>query len=145
MHLSLLLMVALQPLLQSWDYLISLPVKECWRISVKLAGIKPPQDTTKDLSCAFSLDVLYLINYCKWYWIYNDVMMSLMASQITSLTTVYSNFYSRRRWKKTSKFRITYLCEGNSLVTSEFPAQRASNAENVSIWWRHDEMGPCFQ
>ena len=25
----------------------------------------------------------------------------------------------------------------NSLVTSELPAQRASNAENVSIRWRH--------
>ena len=23
----------------------------------------------------------------------------------------------------------------------EFPAQRASNAENVSIWWRHHEHG----
>ena len=24
---------------------------------------------------------------------------------------------------------------GNSLVTSEFPSQRASNAETISIWW----------
>ena len=31
----------------------------------------------------------------------------------------------------------TGLSEGNSPVTSEFPAQRASNAENASIWWRH--------
>ena len=23
------------------------------------------------------------------------------------------------------------------LVTGEFPAQKASDAENVSIWWRH--------
>ena len=29
---------------------------------------------------------------------------------------------------------------GNSPVTGEFPAQRASNAENVSIWWRHHEI-----
>ena len=42
----------------------------------------------------------------------------------------------RGRSKKTSKFRVTGLCEGNSLVTSEFPAQRASDTENVSIWWR---------
>ena len=42
-----------------------------------------------------------------------------------------------RRSKKTSKFHVTCLCEGNSPVTGEFPAQRASNAENVSIWWRH--------
>ena len=38
---------------------------------------------------------------------------------------------------KTSKLRITGLCEGNSPLTSEFPAQRASNAENISVWWRH--------
>ena len=43
----------------------------------------------------------------------------------------------KRRSKKTSKLRVTGLCEGNSPVTGEFPSQRASNAENVSIWWRH--------
>ena len=43
----------------------------------------------------------------------------------------------RRRSKKTSKLRVTGLCVGNSPVTGEFPAQRASHAENVSIWWRH--------
>ena len=25
-------------------------------------------------------------------------------------------------------------------MTGKFPAQMASNAENVSIWWRHHEM-----
>ena len=43
----------------------------------------------------------------------------------------------RRRSKKTSKLRVTGLCEGNSPMTGEFPAQRARNAENVSIRWRH--------
>ena len=43
----------------------------------------------------------------------------------------------RRRSKKTSKLRVTGLCVGNSPGTGEFPAQRASYAENVSIWWRH--------
>ena len=37
------------------------------------------------------------------------------------------------RWKKTSKHRVTGLCVGNSPVTGEFPAQMASDAENVSI------------
>ena len=41
---------------------------------------------------------------------------------------------------KTSKFCVTGLCEGNSPVTGEFPAQRASNAESVSIWWRHHDI-----
>ena len=45
----------------------------------------------------------------------------------------------RRRWKITSKFRVTGLCVGNSPVTGEFPTQRASNAENASIWWRHHD------
>ena len=43
----------------------------------------------------------------------------------------------RRKSKKTSKLRITGLCAGNSPGTGEFPAQMASYAENVSIWWRH--------
>ena len=38
-----------------------------------------------------------------------------------------------RRSMKTSKLHVTGLCEGNSPVTGEFPAQKASNAENVSI------------
>ena len=41
--------------------------------------------------------------------------------------------------KKTSKLRVTGLCAGNSPETGEFPAQMASNAENVSIWWRHHD------
>ena len=45
-----------------------------------------------------------------------------------------------RKSKKTSKVGVTGLCEGNSPVTGEFPAQRASNAENVSTWWRHDGL-----
>ena len=46
----------------------------------------------------------------------------------------------RHRSKKTSKLRYTGLYEGNSPVTSEFPAQRASNADNISIWWRHHAL-----
>ena len=52
----------------------------------------------------------------------------------------------RRRSKKTSKLRVTALCEGNSPVTGEFPAQRTSNAENISIWWRNhgQRVLPCL-
>ena len=46
----------------------------------------------------------------------------------------------RRRSKKTSKLRVAGLCVGNSPGTGEFPAQMASNAENVSIWWRHHDL-----
>ena len=45
----------------------------------------------------------------------------------------------RRRSKKTSKLRANGLCAGNSSAIGEFHAQMASNAENVSNWWRHHE------
>ena len=45
-----------------------------------------------------------------------------------------------RWWTETSKLRVTGLCAGNSPVT-----QMASNAENVSIWWRHHVyLNPCL-
>ena len=50
----------------------------------------------------------------------------------------------RRRSKKTSKLRVTGLCTGNSPGTGEFPAQMASYAENVSIWWRHLVLRLCM-
>ena len=52
------------------------------------------------------------------------------------------NRWFRRRSKKTSKFRVTGLSVGISPGTGEFPAQMASNAENVFIWWRHHDR--CF-
>ena len=42
-----------------------------------------------------------------------------------------------RLFRRGSKLRVTSLCEGNSPVTGEFLAQSASNAQNVSISWRH--------
>ena len=62
--------------------------------------------------------------------------MGAVAPQITGLTIVYTTVYSGTN-KKTSNFRVIGLCAGNSPGTGEFHAQRASNAEKVSIWWRH--------
>ena len=63
---------------------------------------------------------------------FSDIIMSVMASQITAVSIVYATI------------RVTGFCEGNVPVTGEFPAQRASNAKNVSIWWRHHEK-PAIQ
>ena len=52
----------------------------------------------------------------------------------------FLNRLFRRRSKKTPKLRVTGLCVGKSPGTGEFPAQMASNTENVSIWWRHHEL-----
>ena len=61
--------------------------------------------------------------------------MGTMASQITSLTIVYSTVYSGVDQRKHQS--------SASLACGEFtgdrwiPGQVASNAENVSISWRH--------
>ena len=73
---------------------------------------------------------------------YPAVIMSAVAFQITSLSTVCSTVCSGadQRKKDNIKARVTGLCAGNSPVTGEFPAQRDSSAENVSIWWRHHDI-----
>ena len=60
--------------------------------------------------------------------------MGAMTFQITGVSIVYSTVVQATP-KKTPKLRATCLCEGNSTVTGEFPAQRASNAKHVSTWW----------
>ena len=63
--------------------------------------------------------------------------MGAMASQITSLTIVYSTVYSGADQRKHQSSTSLAFVRGNSPGAGEFPAQMASNAENVSIWWRH--------
>ena len=43
----------------------------------------------------------------------------------------------KRRSKKTSKLRVTGLCEGNPPVTSGFPHKGSVTRKKVSIWWRN--------
>ena len=65
------------------------------------------------------------MEYCDFTIHYNDVIISMMASQIISHKIVHSSVYSDAgKIKKTSKLRVTGLCDGNSPVTGEFPAQR---------------------
>ena len=54
------------------------------------------------------------------------------------------NHLFRRRAKKTSMLRSTGRCAGNSPVTCDFPTQKSSYAENVSIWWRHHYTEICM-
>ena len=62
---------------------------------------------------------------------YSDVIMGVMAFQITGVSIVYSTFYSGTNQRKHKSF--TGFCGGNSPVTGEFASQKASNAGNVSI------------
>ena len=53
---------------------------------------------------------------------YSDVIMSAVASKISSLTIVHSGaVYSGADQRKHQKLRVAYLWEGNSPVTDEFP------------------------
>ena len=63
--------------------------------------------------------------------------MGAMASQITILTNVNSTIYSGTDQRKHQISASLAFCAGNYRGTGEFPAQLASNAENVSIWWLH--------
>ena len=65
--------------------------------------------------------------------------MSAMASQITGDPIVSWTVCSCAEKKKPSKLRVTGLFERNLLVAGEFPAQKTSIAENVSIWWCHHD------
>ena len=69
-------------------------------------------------------------------WHYGDVITPNRHSNHQPHDCLHNHLF-RRRSKKTSKLRVTGLCGGNSPITGELPAQRASNAANVSIWWRH--------
>ena len=73
---------------------------------------------------------------CAW-WHYNYDILSAMASQITSLAFVFLPFIQGTDQTKLQSSAALALCEWNSPLTGEFLAQMASNAENVSIWWRH--------
>ena len=66
---------------------------------------------------------------------YSNVIMSTLASQITSFTVVYSTVF-HSQIKKNIKAPRHWPCAGNSLVS----AQRASNEDSASFWWRHHEI-----
>ena len=94
----------------------------------------------------------------------NDVIVSTMASQITSLTIVFIlnhlfkvqikwNIKAPRywplwgeitsdRWIPHTKGQWRWKCFHLIPVTGEFPTQRASDAENVSIWFQWPVNSP---
>ena len=60
--------------------------------------------------------------------------MSASASQITSLTIVYSTVHAGTDQRKHQSPASLGFVRG---IHRWFPAQRASNAEIISIRWRH--------
>ena len=127
----------------------NLPVTNDLSVRVTWFGVTPLQSYLNNyqISCDilphiyYNVVLLSLISrnvecYSTSYFHFSNVIMGAIASQITSLMIVYTTVYSDADEKK-SKLRVTGLCAGNSPWTGEFPAHIASNAENISIWWRH--------
>ena len=65
---------------------------------------------------------------------YGDVIMSAIASQITSVSIVFSTIVQAQT-KENIKAPRHWPLWGESTV--DFPPRSASNAENVSFWWRY--------
>ena len=84
---------------------------------------------------------------CRWICLYPPMPVKQLSLQWPhngrdsvsnqQLHDCLPNRLFRRRSKKTWKLRVTGLCARNSPGSGEFLAQIASNAGNISIWWRH--------
>ena len=66
---------------------------------------------------------------------YGDVIMGTIASQISSHTIVYSTVYSDADQRKHQSSASLAFVWG--IYRGPVNSQMASNAKNVSIWWRH--------
>ena len=66
---------------------------------------------------------------------YNDVIMSTMASQMSSLTIVCSTVYSGVDERKHQSSASLAFVRGIPRTNGQL-----QHAENVSIWWRHHVM-----
>ena len=72
---------------------------------------------------------------------YNDIIMGMMASQITSFAIVYSNVYSDTDQRKHQSYASLALVRGIHQWLGRW--QGPVTWKNVSIWWRHHGIKPC--
>ena len=63
--------------------------------------------------------------------------MGVMASQNVGNSTVYSTTCFGKQQRKHQNSPIIVPCAGNPPVTGGFPSQRASIAENSTLWRHH--------
>ena len=65
--------------------------------------------------------------------------MSLMASQITSLTIIYSTVYSGADQRTHQSSASLAFVRGIHRWPVNSPRKRPVALENISIWWRHHD------
>ena len=67
--------------------------------------------------------------------------MSAMASQITSLTRLFTHAFIQAQIKEKNQSSASLaFVRGIHQWPVNSPHKKASNAENVSIWWRHNDQ-----
>ena len=88
------------------------------------------------------------------YWLMRSICVFLYVSMAIPCDNIQCLYYadtarclaailpqstpSARKWILQQNVALAAVAEAAKVVpVREFPAQRASNAENVSIWWRH--------
>ena len=133
----------------TWSHLVDHLVANLWCTALLQRIVHLTSGTTNDDSLSteehfrFSGALIFCRPYDGQYH-NNDVIMSTMASQITSLAIVCSTVYSGADQRKHESSASLAFVRGIHRWPVNSPAQRASNAENISIWWRHNDNGiPC--
>ena len=77
-------------------------------------------------------------------WHYSDVIMCMMASQITSISIIYSTVYSGADQRKHQSSASSALCAGNSPVTGEFPAQMQTPRKLFMLYRTENQFFTTF-
>ena len=76
-------------------------------------------------------------NWSSWWESHHgDVIMSMMASQITS-PRLFTQQFIEAQFKENIKAPCHWLLCRKLIGDRWFPHPRANNAENICIWWRH--------
>ena len=135
-----------------------------WRTWLEYISIKSQQNTIEWKPCAFFvgtvMSITILIPFVEYIQIHIPTVFVVFCIRNDRLTNILLGYhYSDVMWtrwrlkspasrlfvqpfvqaqiKENIKAPRHWLCEENPPVTIGFPSQRDSNAENISIWWRH--------
>ena len=76
---------------------------------------------------------------------HNDAIVGAMASQITSLTIVYSIVYSGVDQRKHQSSASLALVRGIHRLPVNSPRKWPVTRKNLAIWWRHHATAPLVR
>ena len=121
-------------------------INVCWTTTQSSDTYEPvrwhtPANYLQGTASNTSLQPLDSIHNISWDWYITMTSYWVRLRLESPASRLFIQPLNQAQIKENIKFRVTGLCSLNSPVTGESPIQRASNAENVSIWWSHDVTG----